>query len=376
MTARVRRTAEFKLADGRRLPTLLFVTNRTALARRIGRDTTATVLNGIRAAGHIVYDTLRASAAGSPAPAIAAVRRQLATHPHVAGVVLLGGYDVVPAERLDCLPPRLRKRVGASDDPDDFMVWSDDSYGDADGDHIPDLPVSRIPDGRSAELVVAALQASAIPSSRSRRGVRNAARPFADAIFETLPGRASMLRSSPVRHDQRPRYSLDAAYVYLVLHGLPNNGSAFWGEDGHRHPKAVVSANLPSRRGVVAFTGCCYGALTVDEPAILAPAGKAPISRSPEQSVALSFLLRGARAFVGCTALHYSPVQPRYDYFGAPLHEAFWRAVMNGSPPARALLQAKHHFIRGLPHGQEPNSAAEAIEFKTFREFTCLGLGW
>jgi hypothetical protein len=185
-----------------------------------------------------------------------------------------------------------------------------------------------------------------------------------------------MLRSSPVHHDQLTPYSLDAACVYLVLHGLPNDGSAFWGEEGHRHPKAVVSANLPSRRGVIAFTGCCYGALTVNEPANVAPAGRVPATRMPEQSVALSFLLRGARAFVGCTGLHYSPVQPRYDYFGAPLHAAFWRAVKHGSAPARALLQAKHHFIRGLPHGQEPNSVAEAIEFKTFREFTCLGLGW
>jgi hypothetical protein len=375
MTPRVRRAPAFKLADGRKLPALLFVTNRPALARRIGSETTDLVLKGIRAAGHIVYATLRANT-GSPAPAIAAVRRQLAMHPHVAGVVLLGGYDVVPAERLDCLPPRLRKRVSTDEDPDDFIVWSDDSYGDADGDHIPELPVSRIPDGRSPELFLAALQARAIRSGRSRRGVRNMARPFADAIFATLPGRGSMLRSSPVRHDQRPRYSLDAACVYLVLHGLPNNSTAFWGEDGHRHPKAVVRTNLPSRPGVIAFAGCCYGALTVDDAANVVTAGNAPVAWLPEQSVALSFLLRGARAFVGCTGIHYSPVQPRYDYFGAPLHEAFWRAVMHGSPPARALLQAKHHFIRGLPHGQEPNSAGEAIEFKTFREFTCLGLGW
>ena len=368
-------TSPFELANGRTLPPLLFATNRAALAHRIGHETTDAVLTAIRAAGHIVCDTLPAGAT-SPTRAIAAVRRQLARHPHVAGVVLLGGYEVVPAERLDCLPPRLRARVGSGGDPDDFIVWSDDAYGDVDGDRIPDLPVSRIPDGRSAALVVAALGASAISAARSRRGIRNVARPFADAIFETLPGQGSMLRSSPTRHDQNPPFSLDAAFVYLALHGLPHNGTGFWGEEGHRHPKAVVSANVPSRRGVIAFTGCCYGALTVDGPANLIATGIAPATRPPSESVALSFLERGARAFVGCTGLHYSPVQPPYDYFGAPLHEAFWRAVKHGSPPAKALLQAKHHFIRGMPHGQDENSVSEAIEFKTFREFTCLGLGW
>jgi hypothetical protein len=375
MTTRTRGGPTFKLADGRPLPKLLFATNRAALARRIGRATTDVVLSTIARAGHVVRDRLRGSI-GSPAPAVAAVRRELAAHPDVAGVVLLGGYDVVPAERLDCLPRRLRQRVTAADDPDNFMVWSDDSYGDADGDGVPDFPVSRIPDGASAALVLTALGAAAIPSPRSRRGIRNVARPFADAIFKTLPGRGSMKRSSPVRHDVLSKDSLDAACVYLVLHGLPTDATAFWGEDGHRHPKAVVSANIPPRRGVIAFTGCCYGALTVDVPANVVTRTQTPRSRTSEESVALSFLERGARAFVGCTGLHYSPVQPAYDYFGAPLHTAFWRAVQLGIAPARALLLAKHHFIRGLPHGQEPDSAAEAIEFKIFREFTCLGLGW
>lgn len=365
----------FALGAGRQLPRLLFVTSRTALGRRIGTVAARTVLAGVQDAGHAVHDTLPAGLA-PPARAIEAVRRSLDREPAVEGVAILGGYDVVPAQRIDCLPARLRARVSAGDDPDNFIVWSDDAYGDRDDDCLPELPVSRIPDGGSADLVYTALQTPAIRAARSRRGVRNAARPFADRVFGTLPGRGSMLRSSPVRHNATPGFSLGGACVYLVLHGLPTNGTAFWGEDGHRHPMAVSGANVPRRPGLVVFAGCCYGALTVEQPANTAMGGHAVKSRALDASLALGFLMNGARAFIGSTALHYSPVQPPYNYFGAPLHEAFWRAFVSGTAPARALWRAKHHYAAGLPHGQERNSLAEAVEFKTFREFTCLGLGW
>jgi hypothetical protein len=364
----------FALAAGRPLPRLLFVTSGGALGRRIGARMVRTILDGVIEAGHAVHDTLPASVQ-SPARALASARRALARDSTIEGVVILGSYDVVPAQRIDCLPARLRAHVRAADDPDNFMVWSDDGYGDRDGDSLPELPVSRVPDGGSAQLLYTALQTPAIRAVQTRRGVRNVARPFADRVFGRLPGRAAMLRSSPARHNTMRAHALDADCVYLVLHGLPARGTAFWGEDGHRHPMAVTAANVPDRPGLVVFSGCCYGALTVDQPASVPSAARAK-SRGPDGSVALSFLESGARAFVGSTALHYSPVQPPYDYFGAPLHEAFWRAFIAGEPPARALWQAKHHYAAAVPHGQARNSVAEAIEFKTFREFTCLGLGW
>ena len=88
----------------------------------------------------------------------------------------------------------------------------------------------------------------------------------------------------------------------------------------------------------------------------------------PESSIALTFLMNGAIGFVGCTGSHYSPT-------GAPLHMAFWKALNNGSGPAEALLQAKLDFIRGMPHGNQ-GPALLAIEYKTYTEFTCLGIGW
>src|SRR5262249_27813065 len=122
--------------------------------------------------------------------AAAAVRPKLAAG-GTAGVVILGGYDVVPAHRLNVLDARSRQALTAAGldgrDGDDFIVWSDEIYGDRDGDAMPEVPVSRIPDGRRSDVVFAALQAA--PAARGPRfGVRNAKRSFAAAIFPRVPG--------------------------------------------------------------------------------------------------------------------------------------------------------------------------------------------
>ena len=83
----------------------------------------------------------------------------------------------------------------------------------------------------------------------------------------------------------------------------------------------------------------------------------------------------GARAFVGCTGAHYSPVEQPYRYFGGPMHEAFWRRIHAGVPPAKALFDAKTEYFRDIPHGQR-GMLSRAIEYKIWRQYTCLGLGW
>ena len=102
----------------------------------------------------------------------------------------------------------------------------------------------------------------------------------------------------------------------------------------------------------------------------------APAPRTVRSSIALAALRNGARAFVGSTGINYSPTQRPYDYFAAPLHTAFWRGINAGIAPARALLEAKHAFALGMPHIGRRGSLEEAIEVKTLRQYTCLGLGW
>jgi hypothetical protein len=132
--------------------------------------------------------------------------------------------------------------------------------------------------------------------------------------------------------------------------------------------------NLPAASGPVVFAGACWGALTVDPPAVSAREGRLIASKTPESSIALAFLARGANAFVGCTGAHYSP-EPPFGYFGGPMHEAFWRAYFSGLGPAAALQEAKRSYAAKLPHGQK-SVTSQAIESKILRQFTCLGLGF
>jgi hypothetical protein len=156
----------------------------------------------------------------------------------------------------------------------------------------------------------------------------------------------------------------------MWLHGAFWDASTFWGQDEKTGQLLeAFNQNIPSPSCAnVVLAAACWGGLTVDTPAgRFQP--KTPVAPVvPESSIALAFLLKGALGFVGCTGSHYSPT-------GAPLHAAFWQAINAGMGPAEALLRAKLDFIRGMPHGNQ-GPALLAVEFKTYTEFTCLGLGW
>lgn len=373
-TTDVRGLPALNIAGGRQLPPLLFVTSYQRLVANIGQAEADHLLKALRASGQTVYDELPPRLT-DVTQAITQVRRQFrATH---QGVVLLGGYDVVPSQKLDVIPAELRRRLPLRHhDPDNFIVWSDAIYGDYDEDGLPELPVSRIPDARSAELMFTAIQAGGRDEWKNRFGVYNVQRPFAVKVFETLKGAGQLSVSEPTGPDEIPSGALAAEAVYLMLHGGDFDGTRFWGEDRDgRIVEAVNVDNIGSNQGSIVFTGCCWGALPVERPAAETRLGKPPVARTPAASMALSFLRAGARAFVGCTGAHYSPIVKPYSYFGGPLHQAFWQLIIAGVPPAPALFQAKINYLEGIPHGQT-TPLGQAIEMKILRQYTCLGLGW
>jgi hypothetical protein len=359
-----------EVAGGRDLPRLLVVTCRDALADNIGTLDADHVIGALRAKGLALLGLPRGA---DPATATRLVRDELLRLGDREGVLLLGGYDVVPASRVLCVPDEIVDDVDLDGDHDRLTVWSDDGYGDTEGDRMPELPVSRIPDGRSKKLVFAAVQARAASAAR-RTGIRNDRRPYADDVFARVPGEGAMLRSGLATFEH-PDHRIDGDAVYLMLHGAYEEATRFWGgEPWHRFP-IVTMANVPGHAGQVVFTGCCWGALTVDTPAGLVREGQAVAPRTPESSLALSFLLGGAIAFIGCTGSHWSPDRPPYSWHGRPMHDAFWAAFRSGRSPADALFTAKRRFARDIPHGRT-DPLDQAIEEKTLRQFTCLGLGW
>ena len=360
------------IGGGRELPALLWVTSPDQLATNIGVAEADTLLRAVRDAGHDVVELARGAA---PLAAVERVRSRLrGSAPE--GVVILGGHDVVPSLRVDSLSADLRDEVGAAGDPDNWIVWSDDSYGDRDGDSVPDVPVSRIPDARSAALVYTAVQAAPRAARSTHSGVRNHRRPFADGVFSDLTRTGELIRSAPhpAAPGARPT-GLDGSLVYLMLHGDWKDASQFWGEDVADDAAAVSIGQIRDGTVDTVFTGCCWGGLVVDMPASRVGADDPVDQRSPARSIALRFLDAGARAFIGCTGAHYSPSRPPYDYFGGPLHRAFWRRFVAGEPPAAALRAAKLEYATGIPVRQTRLSG-RAVEMKIWRQYTCLGLGW
>ena len=361
------------LANGRTLPGLVFVTNMARLGANIGITEAEAAAQAIRSAGQALVD----AAEGQD---VTLLIRQACAGKDVNGIVILGGYDVVRSLTYDVLPPALRAQLGhSSDDPDDFVVWSDQIYGDTDGDGMANLPVSRIPDARSAELVKNCLCGVSV-DRRSRYGLRNDARPFAEGIFQNMAGPGAMAVSEPTRPGTVLANDIDAAAIYLMLHGSDVDGTRYWGERRLGGiVEALTVANVPKPCAAVVFAGCCWGGLTVRTPANRYRSGDPLQSLTPEQSLALSFLATGARAFVGCTGAHYSPydANPRGDlnYFGGPMHRSFWTHLQAGESPASALFKAKVDYIRDMPHGRR-TAEEQAIEYKILRQFTCLGLGW
>jgi beta-lactamase superfamily II metal-dependent hydrolase len=357
-----------KLASGRQLPKLLFLTHRPQLENNLGKEEAGTALQTIRDGGQTVYEVQ------SPVNPWAEVRAQL-NRDNYSGVVIVGGYDVLPSQRLDVLPAALRQQVGMLADVDQFIVWNDDAYGDKDGDQLPEVPVSRIPDAKSPKLVTAALSAGVPAGGTGRFGIRNVARPFAAGPYQLLPGNTQLLISQPTSPASLGPRNASGDIIYFMLHGWDADGTCFWGEDATGTMDAVNLTNIPPAVAGVAFAGCCWGALTVDKRASLATAGQPLGVRTPGQSMALSYLLAGVRAFVGCTGTHYSPTVAPFHYFGEPMHRSFFTRLLAGAAPAQALFDAKVEYFGGMPHGQN-SGVGRAIEFKTWKQFTCLGLGW
>jgi hypothetical protein len=351
----------------------LVVTNRTRLAARVTEQVTTWLLRALQDQGVTVVDDIPEQFDAK------AVRERITPHLERAmhkGVLILGGPDVVPAKRSNCLPDKLRRRIDATADPDQFIVWSDSPYGDIEGDSVQELPVSRLPDMGSPSFLAAALGRPVAAPGAGLHGIRNVNRPFADKMVEM---ERPLLTSEPVTVEKLQPADYAAPNLYFMLHGDDSDGSCFWGETDEDYPEAVRVPQLPGRIDGVVFAGCCWGALAVRESARRLAQNERPTPREASASLALTCLARGALAFVGCTGAHYSPPKPPYDYLSGPLHRSFWANFRSGKSPARSLFDARIEYLRALPH-KRPDGIRDnmfiAMELKTFEQFTCLGRGF
>ncbi|MBA3275641.1 MAG: hypothetical protein H0T72_07595 [Chloroflexia bacterium] len=334
--------------------------------------------------------------------AVQHVRPALEGNPTIEGVVIIGDYETVPSRPMltvnPGLLPALADALGNPDrEPDMWIVWNDDPYGDCDGDFLAELPVSRLPIVPTAGGLLGA-PAKPERANAPAIGFRGAEFPFADGIYRDFvdPDPANSMWTSPETTQDRPTApkipwetpclgsgDLAADRLYLVLHASSGDEMRFLGSTylGSGWQPIAVDADVLSGEwessGVI-FGGICWGALTVSSTArLVAQCDAEATARTAANSLALAFLDHGANAFVGFTGLHHIPAREVPNLIlGAPLHQLFWKNIAtHGWPPAKALFRARAEFIQD-PERQNANLLSRAFDMKTFWSATCLGRGW
>jgi hypothetical protein len=262
-------------------------------------------------------------------------------------LLIVGDPDVVP---FAVLP-------NPTNDGD--VLFTDDVYGDNDHDDlgVPDIPVARIPDGWSLDLLLTQLSPSNVPAGGDFT-LANSKRPHADGVATQVFGAdRALLWSLPTRHAEVNQAQVDVRHSYFMLHGGSWDTSVWWGEEDV-YPDAFTVAEASSQ-GIV-LSGSCYGSYT--------------FYRTPENSITLSFLNSGARSFVGSTGITYSPLWTpgpnptgpmRHD---AVFHEAFLSAVERGEAPLAAFMQAKQEMANLCRLGDSTGA-----ELKMLHEFIYFG---
>src|SRR5689334_3588089 len=96
--------------------------------------------------------------------------------------------------------------------------------------------------------------------------MRNVCSPFVVGVYVRIDAGRKMLTSEPTEFDAAGLVA-GGDHVYVMLHGDYTDGSRYWGEQTPNDREARNIRNVPKRSPAVVFTGCCWGALTVDRPA-------------------------------------------------------------------------------------------------------------
>jgi tetratricopeptide (TPR) repeat protein len=343
------------------------------------------------------------------------------THPshYPDSIFIIGGHEVIPFWEV----------ANPSFDTDK-TVYSDNPYGARDHTYLlPERMVGRLPDGNSLEFLLARLREnvsrqktrlsahspfSALPlkiienlippGTRTLLSGLDDGLPFEEAWLHTtladnrqfldkersaqlspffysaevwrkstetlkscVSGSANLVYSPPLQGDSFERNLLNRPQLlHFNLHGFRDNANWY----GQRHTTRIVPPKLSSlpvaftpglaaqvqNSGTVVFSEACYGSYLN--------------GKNWQDSIALTFLARGAAAFVGSTVISYGSFGPELSC-ASHLSYYFWKEVLlNGSSFGRALQAAKTSYVKERLAAGHNLSGDDA---KTLLEFVLLG---
>lgn len=287
----------------------------------------------LRKIGELQLKELKAAAV-KPFP----LRLKLITH-----IQIVGGHDIVP---FAVLPNPVNWEF--MDPPYKDTLYTDDVYADFTGDEVIDVPIARIPDGGSLDLLIKQLEGKCTPKFGAF-GLGNVKRPYAGPIMDIFDDAGDVYWSEPMTSDDFSACEVDVEHVYFILHGSKDDTSVWSGENSWPNWPTAFTVNLAHSQGII-LSGCCYGAYI--------------IGKKPANSICLRFLRSGAKAFVGCTGIHYSTVGTATTYAGPLFHRLFFEHLITGKTPSEAFFRAKRDYAP---------EADTAVEQKILHEFVFYG---
>lgn len=267
-----------------------------------------------------------------------------------AFVQILGGDGVVPmASQIN---PQYLKQHSEGLDTFDPITLTDDKYGDLDKDGIQEVPVARLPDGFSGELLTKQYEIAQQPTQdRSSSFVYTMADKTRIEVGQAVE---ATIAGSPTRYESPPWFSStrwlkqavdmkdDEGAAFFLQHGnvkdrtqwANDSGGVAWHIDDDGNADYVMSA------------ACWGGWIAEREYQYFVPQngwevffknddGIYPAQRpTAENTLALEFLSRGTRGYFGSTGVSYTKADQ-------VLAEVFFGELSRGVEPALAAFRGK-----------------------------------
>jgi hypothetical protein len=289
------------------------------------------------------------------AEALDAVEQAVCPGRHIDYVLLVGGGDVIPFHYLE---------NPAADSDGDFPSDSPYAVAGGGGDFLlPDRALARLPLGAGPRMgLVGYLEALASGdyegAIRDRRFGLSALewKTESTKVYGVLGG-DDLMTSPPVDASGfKPAWLETRALVYFNVHG--SRTERYWyGQDGMAYPRVlspeIVASADPA--GAIVLSEACYGGLVAD--------------RSPADSVAMAFLMRGTAAFVGSSAIAYGSPDENLTEADLLAHFFFSR-LAGGETAGVALREAKIDFAAEMLDRQ---GYLDGDDRKTLLEFSLFG---
>jgi Peptidase family C25 len=286
-----------------------------------------------------------------------------------AYMVLLGAGDVVCHIKLGNAVNTDGDDSNDDDDatvPSDLPYASDAAFSRDTAKYLgPTRVIGRLPDiegGKDASVLVKLLDVAAKSKPRPRADYAKAfaitATVWKNSTAESVEnifGAGQPVVNSPPPGHPGINGKLASRSWFINCHGARSDPK-FYGEGpAGVYADAMESAKLKGKvtNGTVAAAECCYGAELYD-----------PQLAQMDMPICNQALLGGAMGFLGSTTIAYGPA----DGNGAAdlITQFFMMRMLDGASLGRALLQARHEFIKR-------ESMSDPVNLKTLAQFLLLG---